>query len=189
MVKFAFLQTFIALLVTCLAASGALAQDRPDLLDVDDEAYIAAQASLPDNVNYSYAYAGAEEYDSISASGLVQGSVSSTSAVVNWHIFEPDSVKRKSNGLALKQGNYLGLAIYIDDGGIPVSFSTSSVDGCKGAMKVRGPDTDNTEAKWKVSCDLEEAGAQLGLNEAQLQTLMNIFGNKLNFKGSGAVEF
>lgn len=183
-------RTALALVAAAsLLASSAQAQDRPDLLDVDDEAYEAAQASLPENVNYSYAYAGAEEYDSISASGLVQGNVGEANAMVSWHIFEPDAVKRKADGLALKQKNYLGLALYIDDGvNSPASFSTASVQGCKGTMKVSGSNTDTTTAKWKVSCNLLEAVEELGLTEAQQQTLMDIFGNKLSFKGSGPVQ-
>jgi len=160
--------------------------DRPDLLDVDDEAYRAAQSNLPDNVDYSYAYAGAEEYDSVSASGVVYGRDGSEFAKVVWHIFEPDTVRRKSNLLDLRQKAYLALGLYIYDGRRTASISTTLVEDCQAQMKVTGENTNNTEAKWKVRCR-PSALESLGLSESQLQTMEDIFGNRLNFRGTGPV--
>ncbi len=173
-------------LATWLVSPPAIAQDRPDLLDVDDEAYRAAQSTLPPNVDYSYAYAGADEYDSISASGAVYGRDGSVNARVVWNIFEPDTIRRTSNRLSVKQKAYLGLAFYIYDGYLTATISTVSAQGCRASMKVVGEDTNATQARWRVSCRAS-ALENLGLSAAQQQTLEDIFGNRLNFAGRGNV--
>ena len=180
--------SFIAILalVAWVLPGDATAIDRPDLLDVDDEAYRAAQGTLPANVDYSYAYAGADAYDSISASGVVYGRDGGKFAKVVWQIFEPDLVRRKINRLDVSQRAYLALALYIYDGLRTASISTTLVEDCRAKMKVIGENTNNTEAKWRVNCR-SSALDDLGLSAAQIQTLEDIFGNRLNFSGKGNV--
>ena len=168
-----------------LTATPAFAQlDRPDLLDVDDETFAAASSDLKNGVDYSFAYAGADAYDSISASGVAYGTSASGWARVNWHIFEPDQVKRKSNGLQIKQRNHLGFAMQISDGSTTASFSSTSIEGCKAKVKVAGETTNTTNTKWVVKCPKDVLDS-MGLTPAQQATMDNIFGGKLKFVNKG----
>ena len=199
-----------AILGAFLLPGLGLAQDldRPDLVDRDYGAIDIFTFAHPPSSNVQ-SVVTAEIADAGGASlwadgngrksvlGNISASRTSGSGTLQYRLFEPEFVKRKSNGTILKQSANVAIRMVgsanAGSFAVPSSSAANSwvlVEGCKAQFRVREvpnpPDT-IAKASWKLTCGSSVLG-DLGLTAAQRDAFRQIFNRpSIKFVGQGAI--
>jgi hypothetical protein len=179
----------LAIIISACALTGlatvATAQDRPNLLDVPFTSVLGAP---PPGYTYNTLQMMLDETTPPSASQ--QSRIESANAAVEkpgadrvaLRLYEPDSVKRKSDQAQLKQSDNLFLFVRLV---VPTFTASGVVTGCKGQASVKKNPNATQTFSWNYSCkSLDAAMQELGVPAPIRSALTGEFADK-NFKMVG----